>query len=328
MISQDAILVAAAAGLAVTMLVMGVARALATPRVRIHGRLAELADTSPYERDTSLLRSSRVSKLPFIDALVHWRGGIEETRLLLERAGVPLLVGEYRALRVVAAGGGLVAGLVAGATAGTPAITWLGAAVGLLAGFVFLPFYVKLRVRKRKARIESQIVEFCEVMASMLKSGFGYLQALGGTAEQIEEPMSGYLQSFTDAVELGGDIDEELGRLNERLDSQDFDMVATAIAIQRRTGGNLAELLERVAGTVRERQSFHREVLALTSEERFSAVILAMFPLVLGLAFMAILPETYTVLITDPRGRMVLGAMLVMDLIGYLAVQRMIKVEI
>ena len=328
MISQDAILVAAAAGLAVTMLVMGVARALATPRVRIHGRLAELADANPYQRDASLLRTSRVSKLPFIDALVHWRGGIEETRLLLERAGVPLLVGEYRALRAVAAGGGLVAGLVAGAMAGTPAITWLGAAVGLLAGFAFLPFYVKFRVRKRKARIESQIVEFCEVMASMLKSGFGYLQALGATAEQIEEPMSGYLQSFTDAIELGGDVDEELERLNQRLDSQDFDMVATAIAIQRRTGGNLAELLERVAETVRQRQEFHREVLALTSEERFSAVILAAFPLVLGLGFMAILPETYLVLFTDPRGRMVLAAMLVMDLIGYLAVQRMIKVEV
>lgn len=328
MISQDAILVAAAAGLAVTMLVMGVARALATPRVRIHGRLAELADANPYQRDASLLRTSRVSKLPFIDALVHWRGGIEETRLLLERAGVPLLVGEYRALRAVAAGGGLVAGLVAGATAGTPAITWLGAGVGLFAGFAFLPFYVKFRVRKRKARIESQIVEFCEVMASMLKSGFGYLQALGATAEQIEEPMSGYLQSFTDAIELGGDVDEELERLNQRLDSQDFDMVATAIAIQRRTGGNLAELLERVAETVRQRQEFHREVLALTSEERFSAVILAAFPLVLGLGFMAILPETYLVLFTDPRGRMVLAAMLVMDLIGYLAVQRMIKVEV
>ena len=328
MISQDAILVAAAAGLAVTMLVMGVARALATPRVRIHGRLAELADTNPYERDASLLRRSRTSKLPIVDALVHWRGGIEETRLLLERAGVPLLVGEYRALRAVAAGGGLVAGLVAGAMAGTPAITWLGAAVGLFAGFAFLPFYVKFRVRKRKARIESQIVEFCEVMASMLKSGFGYLQALGATAEQIEEPMSGYLQSFTAAIELGGDIDEELERLNQRLDSQDFDMVATAIAIQRRTGGNLAELLERVAETVRQRQEFHREVLALTSEERFSAVILAAFPLVLGLGFMAFLPETYTVLFTDPRGRMVLGAILVMDLIGYLAVQRMIKVEV
>lgn len=328
MISQDAILVAAAAGLAVTMLVMGLARALATPRVRIHGRLAEMADASPYQRDASLLRTSRVSKLPMIDALVHWRGGIEETRLLLERAGIPLLVGEYRVLRMVVAGGGLIMGLVAGAMAGTPAVTWIGAVAGLLAGIGFPPFYVKLRVRRRKARIESQIVEFCEVMASMLKSGFGYLQALSGTAEQIEEPMSGYLQSFTDAVELGGDIDEELERLNERLDSQDFDMVATAIAIQRRTGGNLAELLERVAETVRERQSFHREVLALTSEERFSAVILAMFPLVLGLAFMAILPETYTVLLTDPRGRMVLGAMLVMDLIGYLAVQRMIKVEI
>ncbi len=328
MISQDAILVAAAAGLAVTMLVMGVARALATPRVRIHGRLAEMADTSPYQREASLLRSSRVSKLPFIDALVHWRGGIEETRLLLERAGVPLLVGEYRTLRAVAAGAGLVAGLVAGASAGSPAVTWIGAVAGLLAGIGFPPFYLKFRARKRKARIESQIVEFCEVMASMLKSGFGYLQALDSTAEQIEEPMSGYLQSFTDAVELGGDIDEELERLNERLDSQDFDMVATAIAIQRRTGGDLAELLERVAETVRERQSFHREILALTSEERFSAVLLAAFPLLLGLALMLMVPDTYGLLIFDPRGRMVLAAILGLDFIGYMAVQRLVKVEV
>jgi tight adherence protein B len=319
--------VAIAAGLTVAAAVFGVARMVATPRVRVQGRLAEMVESRPYQREAAIL-NTRASRIPFVDALVHWRGGVEETRLQLERAGISLRVGEYRVLRILIAGGAMVLGFFVGEATGTPVLSWVGAIVGLAVGAVLPALYVGFRVNRRKARIDTQLVEFCEVMGSMLRSGYGYLQALSATAERLEEPLSNALTVFIDAVELGGDVDDELQRMSERLGSDDFEMIATAITIQRRSGGNLAELLEGVAVTIRDRQAFAREILALTSEERFSAVILAAFPLFLGLILGLLLPETYGLLITDPRGRMILALILVMDAIGYFAVKRLIKITV
>ncbi len=157
------------------------------------------------------------------------------------------------------------------------------------------------------------MVEFCDLMASMLESGFGYLQALTTTAEQIGPPLADELAHVLDSVSLGGDVDEALDELNERLGSKDFDMMATAIAIQRRSGGNLAEILRGVAQTIRERHSFQRDIDALTSRERYSAIFMVGFPFVLGLVLMLMLRETYGLLFTTTMGRVLLGIAVTMD---------------
>src|SRR5690606_35953147 len=123
-------------------------------------------------------------------------------------------------------------------------------------------------------------------------------------------------------------IDEALDELNARLDSPDFDMMVTAISIQRRSGGNLAEILRGVAQTIRERHSFRRDIAALTSQQRYAAMFLVAFPVALGLARPLLLHATYGRLWSSGAGRIMLGAAAMMDGIGVFAMRGVLKLEV
>jgi len=165
-------------------------------------------------------------------------------------------------------------------------------------------------------------------MASMLRSGYGYTQALASTAAELEDPLSSELLRLVDSVRLGSDVDEALEELNQRLGSRDFDMIATAISIQRQSGGNLSEILDGVGETIRDRQTFRLELRALTSRERFSAVIVAGLPLALVAILVMMDSDRYGLLFTDIRGQMIFGVAMAMNMVGYIVIKRVSKVEV
>ncbi len=319
---------ASGAGLSVALIVFSVGRLLAMPRERALGRLAELAADERYvdAAEVGLLQDRRASAIPFLDALMRGRNWATETQERLERANLPLRVGEYIALRVLLATLAAFAGVWISTLAGLPAFIF--GPVGLFGGFLVPALYVRRRIARRNATLESQLIEMCDVMASMLQSGFGYLQALVATAEQVGPPLSLELTRLVDAMRLGSDAGEALGEMTRRMDSRDWEIIATAIEIQRASGGNLAEILSGVAATIRDRQSLKREVRALTSSERYAAIIIAGFPFVLAGVLSLMLWETYGRLLYDPIGRMILAGAIVMDLIGYAVIQRVTKIEV
>lgn len=319
---------ASGAGLSVALIVFGASRLLAMPRERALGRLAELAADGRYvdASEVDLLQDRRASSIPFLDALMRGRNWATETRERLERANLPLKVSEYIALRVLLATLAAFAGVWISVMAGVPAFV-LGP-VGLFGGFLAPALYVRRRIARRNATLELQLVEMCDVMASMLQSGFGYLQALVATAEQVGPPLSVELTRLIDAMRLGSDAGEALGEMTRRMDSRDWEIIATAIEIQRASGGNLAEILSGVAATIRDRQSLQREVRALTSSERYAAIIIAGFPFVLVGILSVLLWETFGRLVYDPIGRMILVGAIIMDLIGYAVIKRITKVEV
>ena len=116
--------------------------------------------------------------------------------------------------------------------------------------------------------------------------------------------------------------------MTARLDSRDFEMVSTAISINRATGGDLAGILRGVATTIRDRQSFAREVKALTAKERYSAIVVAGFPFLIAGGLTLMLPDVFRVLYTETAGRIILGIALTLDVIGYFAIQRVAKIEV
>jgi tight adherence protein B len=326
------VLIPMGAALTVVALVAALATApwLST-RSQALGRLAAIETASGlYESAPSNpFHDRRASGIPIIESLLHGRTWTGATREVLDRAGIPLRVGEYMALRALTAGLGVMVGLAfAQRVGGGAAVTsFLVVAVGAC-GWFLPPLVVNSRRKRRQEQIENQLVELCDVIASMLQSGYGYSQALRLTAEQVGAPLSEELQRLLDSVALGGDIDEGLHALSERLGSRDFDMVASAISIQRRSGGNLSEVLAGVATTIRQRQSFFREVRALTARERLSAIIVAAFPLVLVAILCLMAPETYTLLFTDVLGRLILAMVLVLDAIGFVIISKLTKVEV
>lgn len=321
-------LVAAGAGFTVALTVGGLAAMRPTVRSRASRRVLAMQEaTRPYQVTVSPFHDRRASPIPFIDALLRGRSWTASTRERLASAGVPLRVGEYLALRImVVALGVLVGWFVASRSGGGAAGVFV--LFGVAAGFFTPQILVAQRARKRHEVIEGQLVELCDVMGSMLRSGYGYAQALAATATEVGPPLSVELRQLLDTVRLGGDIDEALQDLEARLQSRDFEMVASAIAIQRRSGGNLADILEGVASTIRERQSFHREVRAITSKERFSAIFVAGFPLAIIAILTLMVPETYGLLFTDPIGRVMFGVAVALDMVGFFIIQHMVKVEV
>ena len=147
-------------------------------------------------------------------------------------------------------------------------------------------------------------------------------------AEQLEAPLSEEVRRLVDAVRIGGDTDEALETMTQRLGSRDFEMVSTAISINRATGGDLAAILRGVGSTIRDRQSFAREVRALTARERFSAIIVAGFPFIIVGALTLMLPEMFAVLYTDFAGRLILAVAITMDVVGYMAIKHVSKIHV
>ncbi len=316
---------AASAGLTVALFVLGLVT-MRSPVRAVQGRMQALAATgSIYAGDEpTLLKNQGGGLLNLgnrLDRLVSI--GTAEA---LERSGLPLRVGEYVTVRLFAIALGGAMGVLVARLMELPVA--VGITLGLLLGLLAPPLFVRAATKQRSAAIEPQIAEMCDLVASMMRSGFGYTQALGNAAEEMDPPLSIELMRLLGAVRLGGDLDEAMAQLNHRLNSADFDMMATAVSIQRRSGGNLSEILAGVAETIRHRQSFRLELAALTSRERFSAVIIAMLPFVLVLFLSVMDPIRYALLFTDPRGQILLAISISLDLAGYLVIKQLSRVEV
>jgi tight adherence protein B len=325
-VNAGAIVIAIGAGATVVLLLLWLSHLARRPRARVHERVAALRERTPYAAaPVEMLRDRRASSVRVLDLALRGRSWTQAQRLALERAGLELRVAEYVALRLLVVAAGAVVGGLLGVRGG---FVLPAALAGGVAGVLAPAIWMRRRVAHRRRAIDTELGELCEMMASMLQSGFGYLQALAMAAEQLQPPLSTELAQMRDAIRLGAGVDEALEQLNARLDSADFDMVATAIAIQRRSGGSLAGILRNVAQTIRERQLFKLEIAALTSRERFSALIVAGFPLLLVAGLTAMMPATFGRLFTDPAGRAILAIALTADTVGYLVIKRVTKLEV
>lgn len=239
----------------------------------------------------------------------------------LERAGLTLNVREYFILRVVV---GLVLATLALVLVPFPPLA-LGAAV---LGFFGVGFWLKRRISGRVHKLEAQMVELLQMVSSGLRAGFGLIQALESSAEQLQAPLSVELRRTLRDIAMGSSVEQSLTALNERVGSSDFDIVITAILIQRSVGGNLAEILDNVAHTMRERERIRGEIRTLTSQQRLTGFVIGGIPIGLGLIFMLVSPEFTGLLFTDPLGRMMLGAAVVMEGMGFFVISRIVNIEV
>jgi tight adherence protein B len=242
----------------------------------------------------------------------------------LERAGLSLRPGEYFLLRLVCAAFGALVPL---------AIT-RGSAVGVLLGIVtgavayMLPaWWVRMRGRRRTRQITSQLVETTSLIASALRAGFAFSHGVDVAAQRVGPPMSEELNRMMLDISLGSSTEDALAAMNERIGSDDVDMVVSAVLIQRTTGGNLAEVLERVTETMRERERIHGEIRTMTASQQLTGWVLSIWPMVLALAFFAIAPNVMKLLFTEPIGLALLGLWFTLNVLGALSLKRILSID-
>jgi len=253
-----------------------------------------------------------------VNAAAQWRTQIE-------RAGLSLTVRELFITRFTV---GLIVGLLAFIFVPLPQLILPAAAAGFILGFMAVGFWVKRRIGTRRNKLESQLVELLQMLSSGLRAGFGLIQALDGAAEQVPAPLSIEVRRTLRDIAMGSSIEQALQALNDRVGSSDFDIVITAIMIQRSVGGNLAEILDNVAHTMRERERIRGEIRTLTSQQRLTGYVIGFIPVGLFVAFFALNPEFTSLLFTDPLGRMLLVGALVLEGIGFLVIRKIVNIEV
>jgi tight adherence protein B len=243
-------------------------------------------------------------------------GGTLKRRL--GQAGWALRVGEFLAI-VVAAG-------LAAAVGGFLFFGPLGAAAGVI-GLVFPLAFLSAAASKRLSAIQSQLADMLMVVSSSLRAGHSFLQSLDTATKEISEPGATEFGRTMSEIRFGRDVDEALDTLVERIGSRDLEWTVTAIKIQRKIGGNLAEVLEGVAATIRERETLRRQVKVLSAEGRISSYVLTVLPILLAVYLSFINPAYLRVLTTTRPGLIMLSGAGVLMVVGYLWMQKIVRLS-
>ncbi len=129
-------------------------------------------------------------------------------------------------------------------------------------------------------------------------------------------------------LSLGADSAVALQDMGERVGSRDLDVVITAFQVQRTTGGNLPEILDAASAALRDRERVRGEVKTFTAQQRMTGIILSVYPIAIGLLLLAIMPSVWTKLFTEPAGQVQLAIALFLQVVGFLAIQRALKIEV
>jgi tight adherence protein B len=248
-------------------------------------------------------------------------GFSDQLDLQLEAAGVSMRSGEFVVTSVIAA----VIGAVVGAAVLQSLI--LGLVVAAIAGAA-PTIALRVALRRREEKLREQLPDVLTIMASSLRAGHSFLQALDTVAKEINQPAATEFQRVVSEIRLGRPADDALSALSERVGSPDFRWAVLAVNIQREVGGNLAEILDTVADTLRERATMRRQVRVLTSEGRLSAWVLGLMPFAIGLYMFAVNPSYIGLLFNTRVGLIMLivaGCLLV---IGAYWMKKIVDIDV
>lgn len=240
---------------------------------------------------------------------------------LLEQAGL-----DWKPMRLVELSlGGLLIGVVAGyAVSGRASVALAGLALG-----VSIPFLYVRRARSRRcAKLEEQLPEAIDLLGRSIRAGHAIGTGFRLVSEESPEPIAAEFRRTFEEQKYGMPFEESLHSMARRVPLVDVRVMVVAILIQREVGGNLAEILDKLAHLVRARFGLRRQMLVYTAQGRLSGYVLGFLPLALGGVISMINPEYIQVLFHDPLGKLMLGVAGGLQLAGYVWIWRILKLDL
>jgi tight adherence protein B len=249
------------------------------------------------------------------------QGFSEKLDASLEAAGVSLRSGEFV---VATVGAGLLGALLGAAILRNPI---LAGVIGVLAGFA-PTVALRFALNRRADKMREQLPDVLTIMASSLRAGHSFLQALDTVAREIPAPANVEFQRLVAEIRLGRPAEDALEALADRVGSPDFRWAVLAVNIQREVGGNLAEILDNVSDTLRERAMMRRQIRVLTAEGRLSAWVLAILPFAIGIYMFAVNPDYVSLLFTTQIGLFMLGVAGVLMVLGILWMRKIVDIDV
>lgn len=249
--------------------------------------------------------------------LSHYRDLID-TRL--DQAEILLTVEEF-----------FLSGLVATLIAGTLVRMYFESFMASLVVICLVPtlfvFYVKRKENKVLDLFNSQISDALDMMAGTLRAGYSFMQAMETISREMPKPISKEFAKTIKEMRLGITQEDALRDMVKRVKSEDLDLLVTAIIINRQIGGNLAEIMDNISSTIRERYKIKGEVRVLTSQARLSGYVVMFLPFALFAFMMIVNPEHVLVLFSDPLGILMLSLAILGQIIGYMFIRKFMNIK-
>ena len=204
----------------------------------------------------------------------------------------------------------------------------LFALIGGITGFVLPVLYLALMEKKMSSLLNRETGNMLLLLANYLRAGHSFIKAMDQVSNEVSSPLSEELKKFVKDLNLGGGFTEALDELERRASDEDLGLVITAILIHHQVGGNLAEVLDNINQTIRERIRLKGEIKTLTAQGRLSAAIICLLPIVVGIGFSFLNPEFIQVLFINPFGRIMVVMAIFSEIIGIFLINKIIKIKV
>ncbi|MGW8256995.1 MAG: type II secretion system F family protein [Thermoguttaceae bacterium] len=321
---METLLIAGAIFLGVTFIVLGIALLFRDkPINRMEDRLSMFTGVGKSPEKEAALKESVLAH-PLDDSPDFMERFIQkfaDLNLIFEQADTSLNLSK---LALISLGLAIVGGILALAVRIMPVLVVL---ITLVMGA--LPtMWLLFRRKRRLKQFAAQLPEALEMIARALRSGQSLGFGLNLVSTEMSSPIAEEFGRVFEEQNLGIPLEQTLKSLTERIPNLDLKFFVTAVILQRQTGGDLAEILDKIGNLIRERFRIWGQVQALTGEGRLSGVVLLVLPLLLFLAVYQLNPDYLMLLFTDPMGTKMLAGAIVMQLLGALVIRKIVNIQV
>ena len=305
----------------IVLLIIGVVVSSSSERELVEQRLGQYLDEDKAATDR---QAQNTALTDWVSRRVERTTFGERISRNLARADLKFKAGEYIALIVIAI---ILVGGIAYFLGGRNPISFL---IGAVIGYFIPGFYVRRQQARRLNKFNEQLGDMLNLMVNGLRAGYSTMQAMEAVSKELPPPICDEFHRVVQEMQVGIPMEGALDNLLRRIPSEDLDFLVTAINVQREVGGNLAEIMDTISFTIRERVKIKGEIRVLTSQVRASGTLLSLVPVVLALIIWFIDP-TYIMSFMDDGpvcGAAIAGLILFLIGLGYFIMQRIADIEV
>ena len=272
-------------------------------------------------KDVKDIKEAVLNKIRAIAA--QWRKVHQSVSLdaKMQQADWPITGAEFQVIVMVIS---VVVGLVAFLMSLVPA----NFVMGFVGAFIFCMLYVNVYISRRQAAFVNQLGSTLMMVSNALRAGFSFMQAMELISNEMDAPIGTEFKKVVNEINLGSTVETALENMNSRLKSSDFDLVVTAVLIQRQVGGNLSQVLDNISNTINERIKMKNEISALTAQGRLSGIIVGLIPIGICIMVLSSDPNYFDPMIESEKGRFFLGMAVLLEIMAVIIIKKVVDIDV
>ena len=253
----------------------------------------------------------------------HWRKVHQNDTmdLRMQQADWPLLGSEFQVMVLLIS---VAAGIFAFLLTWKPVMALVGAGGAAL----FCMLYLRIYISRRQAAFLNQLGDTLVMVSNALRAGFSFMQAMELISKEMQPPIGVEFQKVINEMNLGATLETAMENMGRRMQSSDFDLVVTAVLIQRQVGGNLSQVLDSISNTINERIRMRNEISSLTAQGKLSGLIVGVIPIFIAFFIWSNNPDYFQPMLDSPTGRGLLVGAVVLELVAIIVIRRIIDIDV